>query len=172
MAAEHLTPDQIAAILADRQRRLAAAPAADTAVAQIDVLRWRLGDTRFGIALSAVGGVVALPPLTAMPGAPREWLGVVQRRARLLNVFDPGPALGLGAGGDDAGCMMILRDTHKPIAIRITEAQDILALPTTDLPEDRLLIHVAVPGDDAGLTMVSPMLLAQRLLAPSRPTKG
>jgi chemotaxis signal transduction protein len=172
VAAEHLDAERIAQILADRQARLASTRQAGAIAATRDVLRWRLGDARFGISLAAVGGVVALPALTAMPGAPREWLGVVQQRARLLNVFDPGPALGMGATGVDARCMLILRDTPKPLAIRIGAAEAIITLPMEGEVADRLLTHLPVPGDDAGLTLVSAALLARRLLAPSRPSKG
>lgn len=172
VSAEHLDADRIAAILAERAARIGGVTAA-AAAPHRDHLVWTLAGTRFASPLASVAGVLSLPPLTRIPGAPRAWLGVVQHRGRLLNVFDASDALGVDpAQAADSGCMLILRDAPKPLAIRIGGVQAIHALPLASIPDDDATAMLTHLPTDGGMTIVSMPLLTEHLLHPNRPSKG
>jgi purine-binding chemotaxis protein CheW len=54
----------------------------------------RLGSSRYTVAMSEVAEVIALPPITRIPGSPPFLRGVANWRGRMLPVLDLRPLLG------------------------------------------------------------------------------
>jgi purine-binding chemotaxis protein CheW len=54
----------------------------------------RFGGARYAVAMSSVAEVIAVPPLSRVPGCPSWLFGVVNWRGRVLPVVDPRSMLG------------------------------------------------------------------------------
>ncbi len=136
----------IAQVLAARQAAVAQPPAAD-AQPRRAVLAWTLGDVRFGTPLEQIRAIVALPPVTPLPGAPAQLAGVVAWRGHVVNLFDPAAALGVPERPDGA-VMLVLRGDVPRIALRITLAEGVARVDADgadgallpDTPETRLTL--------------------------------
>ena len=54
----------------------------------------RLGSSRYTVSMTVVAEVIALPPVTRIPGSPTFLVGVANWRGRMLPVIDVRPLLG------------------------------------------------------------------------------
>jgi purine-binding chemotaxis protein CheW len=73
-----------------------AEPASDAVEARVELLAVRVAGERLAIPLSAIDGLYADRPLTGLPGALPELLGLAGIRGSLTAVYDLGALLGLG----------------------------------------------------------------------------
>jgi purine-binding chemotaxis protein CheW len=71
---------------------------APEAVALDEFLIFRLGGEEFGVEIGRVVEVMRTPPVTEVPRAPPDILGVISVRGDVVTVFDPRARLGLGGG--------------------------------------------------------------------------
>ncbi|HSV78113.1 MAG TPA: chemotaxis protein CheW [Ramlibacter sp.] len=98
-----------AAILRARARALAQPPAADPGPV-IELLEFRLGGARYGIASRCVSEVLPLAELTPVPCTPAFIAGVVNVRGRITAVIDIHRFLQMRVNG--------LADLHQVILLR------------------------------------------------------
>src|SRR5213596_3225996 len=80
--------DHIRRVLEERARLLARAPEPASTEPTQDLLVLAVGAERYGIELRWVQEIQPLSGLTAVPGTPAFWAGVVSLRGRLHPVLD------------------------------------------------------------------------------------
>jgi purine-binding chemotaxis protein CheW len=106
--------DRRAAQLAKRQAK--SEPAGAALLIQV----FWLGEQRYGIELSELTGVVAFVKCTPVPGAPPEFLGVINLRGDVRAVTDLSRLLGLGSGSAEAtGYVLLLGKRGHEIGFRV-----------------------------------------------------
>ena len=74
-----------------------------------------MGRERYALALSAVREIVRLPPITEVPRAPSEILGVVSVRGHVITLVDLGQKLGLGSTVIGARSRVLLVDQGREV---------------------------------------------------------
>ncbi|MEW5734045.1 MAG: chemotaxis protein CheW [Thermodesulfobacteriota bacterium] len=96
-------------ILEERARKLSALPATmETALQERQLLVFRLGGERFGVALASVGEIAPVPAVCRVPCTPDFVKGVVNFRGRIISLIDVGRFLGLSPRPVAEGSHMIL----------------------------------------------------------------
>lgn len=158
---EGLGEADVAALLAERQRRYAARDegvGGDTT----RLILWSIGGQHFALPLADVVAAAPLPRVTRVPGAAAPLVGVFARAGILHNLFDPADLL--GATAEASGDRMVLMLRHErclALAIdRVEETRDIdAALAVSDD-----LTHFVAGNGNPGFTLVSLPHLVQYLL--------
>ncbi|MBI2795594.1 MAG: purine-binding chemotaxis protein CheW [Gemmatimonadetes bacterium] len=110
-----------------------------------ELLRFRVGRERFALRLAEVEEAVESPELHPIPEAPREMLGVVALRGRLVPVYAPARALGVRL--DTPSIALVLAGLVRPIGIAVDDVEDVFTMaaaalrpaPGTDDPDGVLL---------------------------------
>lgn len=103
--------------------RRAQAGAASTA---LPVQVFFLGEQRYGIELSELTEVVPLNQCTPVPGAPAEFLGVINRRGEIRVVADLSRLLGLGNGAAEAaGYVLLVGKRGHEVGLRVDRLDQI-----------------------------------------------
>ena len=84
------------------------------------LLAFRISDRRFALDASRVAEIAARPPVTRVPHAPPSLAGVASFRGRVLPVIRLGDLLGIEAGANPSGRMIILGG-GEPIGLAVDE---------------------------------------------------
>jgi len=109
-----LAPERARAVLEERARRLARAPAEDLRRAEsLEVLPFRLGREQYGLETRFAREVIRLTDFTAIPGAPEFIVGVANLRGDIIPVFDLMLFFGFASQG--------LMDRSRVIVVGTTE---------------------------------------------------
>ncbi len=90
---------------------------------------------RFALPVEAVREVQLLSPLTRVPTAAPEILGIVNLRGRVLTLFDLGPCLGIPAGTGPATHAIVL-DLHDPeltVGLAVEQIGEVRRVPLSAL---------------------------------------
>jgi purine-binding chemotaxis protein CheW len=101
-AAERLSPERARAVMDERARALACAPAQPVRVGTVEVVVFSLGGERYAVETGHVREVRALTDLTPLPGAGDLVAGVTNLRGQILVVFDLRGLFGAARGDRDA----------------------------------------------------------------------
>jgi purine-binding chemotaxis protein CheW len=89
----------------------AEAPASPAEVVErVEYLTFLLGAEEYGVEIGRVREVMRSPPITEVPRAPADVLGVITVRGEVVAVFDPRGRLGLPRGGSAEGGRVIIVD--------------------------------------------------------------
>jgi purine-binding chemotaxis protein CheW len=97
-----------------------------TEVAAERVVICRIAGERFALPVSAVREVVAAPPVTRIPGAPAEVLGIANVHGTLVTTVSGPRLLGLStAGGNE--CLIVLSMEQARVGILVDEVEDVAA---------------------------------------------
>ena len=107
----------------------AAAPTAEV-VERIEYLTFLLGSEAYGVEIDRVREVMRSPPITEVPRAPPDVLGVITVRGEVVAVFDPRGRLGLprGAAGE-GGRVIIVDDGAGPCGLLVDAVANVVRLP-------------------------------------------
>jgi len=92
-----LDPADVALILQQRTRALAAIPPQEEKSEAVEAVIFALGESRYAIDVQHVTGIFALEGLTPTPCSPDFVAGVINLRGRILSVIDLQRFLGLEA---------------------------------------------------------------------------
>jgi len=87
-----------------------AAPGPAEVVARVEYLTFLLGAEEYGVEIERVREVMRSPPITEVPRAPTDVLGVITVRGEVVAVFDPRRRLGLPRGAAAEGGRVIIVD--------------------------------------------------------------
>lgn len=117
-----------------------------------EILLFRVGKERFGIALPAVEEAIDIPPVHHVPEMPSAMLGVITVRGELTSVYSPAVALGLAL--HDGTSALIFRRGRSRIAIVVDEVDDVATLDLSSLRDapaldagDGIVLGVVRQGD-------------------------
>lgn len=122
------------AILIERARALAQAPAAPSAGEQLLVVELSVGEEDFSIDAAVVNEVVHLRHLTAVPGAPAAVRGVTTYRGEVLAAVDVRPVLGRPVGGlSDLPWLVVLGGEAPAFGLLAGRVSDVASIPVESL---------------------------------------
>ena len=170
--AEHLDEAHIAALLAERQALYARDERGEWRDTS-ELLVWSIGRESYATPLADIREIAPVPHVTRIPGAPPHLLGLIARRGVIHNLFDPAPVLGAAAAEEGATQrMLLLRWDHPCIAIRVSGADRIAALPADMDDGGEATLTTFTPDSDAPFARVSTRLLIEQLLARHGPREG
>jgi purine-binding chemotaxis protein CheW len=100
------------------------------AVALDEFLIFRLGDEEFGVEIGRVLEVMRTPPVTEVPRAPPEILGVISVRGEVVTVVDPRARLGLpGGGAGPARRVVVVDDGEGACGLLVDQVAGVVRLP-------------------------------------------
>lgn len=91
-----------------------------------EVFAFRLGSSRYAAPLAALGGVVALETVVALPGSPAHVAGVTRVAGRVLTVVDLGVVL-LGQPSKNRAAMLVGHGSDR-MALGCDEYETVLSL--------------------------------------------
>ncbi|KQN37612.1 hypothetical protein ASG37_11315 [Sphingomonas sp. Leaf407] len=164
--ADGLDDAAIAAVLRDRQRRVA--QAGDTAAHPTEtLLAFDLGGIAHALPIGDVRAVAALPPVSRVPQTPGALLGLVAWRGAVVNLFAPAAALGREATA--AGAMIVLRHDKPRIALAVDRLLGVVTAGVDPAPPT--LTRLVDTGGGDRLTRIDPAQLIDHLL-PKRLQEG
>ncbi|MCC2975253.1 chemotaxis protein CheW [Sphingomonas sp. PL-96] len=164
VAAPFLDAEAVAAVLAERQRALAPAEAADRR-ARMRVLTWTLGEEAYATPLADLTEVAAVPRVTAVPGSPAALVGLISWRGAVVNLFDPAAALQLPAPAEPGRAMLVLRHAAPRIALQVSAVTAAASVVDPGATGVGSLTHFVEADGGQRLAIVDTALLIQRLLA-------
>jgi len=88
------------------------------------LLVFRVGEERFGVALSAVREVVDSPAVSRVPDAAPSLLGVAMVRDELVPVYDSRVLLDVGQASDSPGAALLFSVDDRRVALAIDDVFD------------------------------------------------
>lgn len=137
-----------------------------------DLLLFRVGGEIFALPLAAVEEAAEVGTVHPLPEAAGQALGVVDLRGRMVPLYTPARALGVGPNG--APAMLVLRDGARRVGIAVDDVDDVLTAELGDLrpaPDgdvgDGVLLAMGRRGADLVGVLDAQLLLAA-CLAESR----
>jgi purine-binding chemotaxis protein CheW len=100
------------------------------AVALDEFLIFRLGGEEFGVEIGRVLEVMRTPPVTEVPRAPPDILGVISVRGDVVTVVDPRSRLGLpGSGSGPARRVVVVDDGAGACGLLVDQVAGVVRLP-------------------------------------------
>jgi purine-binding chemotaxis protein CheW len=136
-------------------RGIAAEPPAEAPLpspAPREYLGFFLGDEEYALEIAAVREILRAPPITEVPRAPRDVLGVVTVRGEVVPVLDPRRRLGLPAAAVGRGYRVVVcqvGDAHMGVLVdRVTQ---VVRLPEPAIEARPQGIGAADPSLIAGI---------------------
>ncbi len=86
---------------------------------------------RFALPLDVVTEVQPLPPVTRVPTAPAEVIGITNLRGRVLTLFGLGPCLGIPAEAAPATHLIVLdlQDAELTVGLAVERIGDVCRVP-------------------------------------------
>lgn len=130
-----LSPERAEPVYHQRALRLARKEAELEPIGGLMVLVLRLAEERYAIELGEVAEIVRFARCTPVPGAPPEFLGVINLHGELRSVLDLGELLvrtGVAAG--DSGFVLALRRQGQKIGLRVDDIEELREF-RSDAPE-------------------------------------
>jgi purine-binding chemotaxis protein CheW len=135
------TPEQARAVMDERARALARAPAPRPRADEVmEVVTFGLAGERYAIETRYVRRVEWPGPLTPVPGAPEFLAGVVNLGGEVLDVIDLRPVFGLGGQGRgrvpaDKSPVIILGGGRDEFGVLADAVDEVATLRTEDVLE-------------------------------------
>lgn len=166
---------EVEAILHRRMEALAAPIAAEAAVETVDLVVFRVGSERFALEATDVDEVMRLSGLTALPGVPAFYRGLINHGGNVYPIVDLRPVLDMPAeealtpihaiivvrGGD---AIALAADALEPFG-RIDKTD--IALTSSDVRERRAVRGLV--GESIVLLDIEAVLQDARLIVDYRP---
>lgn len=122
--------DHIRRVLEERARLLARAPEPASTEPTQDLLVLAVGAERYGVELRWVQEIQPLTGLTAVPGTPAFWAGVVNLRGRLYPVLDLRRYLAPPDAADAGkGRMVLVAAAGLSVALAVDEVHEVRPVP-------------------------------------------
>jgi purine-binding chemotaxis protein CheW len=111
------------------------APSQAGEVAPLDeYLTFLLGEEEFGVEIGRVREVMRAPPITEVPRAPADVLGVITVRGDVVAVIDLRGRLGLPGGGSvQSGRVIIVDDGQGAFGLQVDGVSNVVRLPRGSL---------------------------------------
>lgn len=131
------------------------------------LVRFRLRDRSYGIAMSRISGLAPIGPVRAVPGAPNGVHGLVEWRGRLLTVLDFAVLVD-DAAGAGTPCLVRLAEPYGATALLVPATVHLERLRGTPdrLPADPALpfrSEGALELEDGRCTLIDPAVLVRTL---------
>ncbi len=96
---------------------------------KVEYLTFLLGAEVYGVEIDRVREVMRAPPITEVPRAPADVLGVITVRGEVVAVFDPRARLGLPPSGPaDGGRVVIVDDGGGPCGLQVDAVASVVRL--------------------------------------------
>lgn len=96
---------------------------------KVEYLTFLLGAEVYGVEIDRVREVMRAPPITEVPRAPADVLGVITVRGEVVAVFDPRARLGLPAmGPSGGGRVVIVDDGGGPCGLQVDAVSSVVRL--------------------------------------------
>ncbi len=129
-----LSPERARAVLDERARLLARAPAeAPRGAEVVEVIAFEVAGERYAVAAEYVREVARLSEPTPVPGAPAFLAGVVNVRGEIVAVFDLRPLFGLAGGGAAPSRVLLLGGDRVEFGLLADAAHEVLPLRVEDI---------------------------------------
>jgi purine-binding chemotaxis protein CheW len=152
------SPERIKTVFRQRAAKLAREHAEKKPAARgIPTLIVRVAQEKYAIALEQLAEVLPFQGCTRIPGAPRQFLGVINLRGDLRPVIDLAWVLS-GSPSIDSGAVLILR---QPAALKVDAVEDLREIASEELTRPVQGHYVqALASGTLGLLDVETMLSA------------
>jgi len=129
------------------------------------LLRFRLGDSVYGIRLGYVSGLVEDGPVHPVSGTPEAVLGLLRSRGHLLTVLDL-PALLESPVQEEEACLIRLNGSNCNTALRIPARVRMMTFDpeaSTSSGEERPEREGEINLDGERVTLLNPTVFVSRL---------
>jgi len=135
----HASPEQARAVMDERARALARAPAPQPRAEEvIEVVTFALAGERYAIETRHVRRVEWPGPVTPVPGAPDFLAGVVNLGGEILDVIDLKSVLGLGGpgpGSAEPSPVIVLGGSRDEFGVQADAVHEVTTLRTDEVLE-------------------------------------
>jgi purine-binding chemotaxis protein CheW len=164
-------------VLRARAVDLAAPLADDIPTAFVDLVIFRIGDGRFALAASEADEAIDIAEVTALPGVPTFYRGLISHRGIVYPLLDIRPFVGRPVEGDTPLQAILFASEERTVAIAADAVESFVRLPVTAIaatsPADEgsriSAIRGLAPGELVVLD-VGVLLGDARLVVDDRPT--
>lgn len=136
-SALELSPARARAVMDERARLLARAPAEGKAPSEVlQTLTFVLGPERYAVEAKQVREIARLVDFTAVPGAPEFLLGVMNLRGEILAIADLRTFFGVPQQGlTDLARVVVLGVERAEIGVLADETHELRSLPLAEILE-------------------------------------
>lgn len=149
------SPEAIDRILQERAARLATVERT-MATTPVDVIVFRLGESRYAIEASQVDAVIAVTGLTSLPGVPACYLGLIGHRGAIYPLADPTFLLGGSRQGGRPSHAILIGGDDAAIAIAVDSLDGLARIDaaTIALADRESVGHASIQGIAPDSTIV------------------
>ena len=130
-----------------------------------------MGATTYGCALSEAREIIALRPMTRLPGSPRSVRGLINMRGTIVTVLDLGVRLDDEQTPLRDGSILLVRHHERVVGLVVSEVLDVRPLEDDGDasgagagPSRGIVRRVAATEDGAVVVLDLEMLISQVLL--------
>jgi purine-binding chemotaxis protein CheW len=102
----------------------------------------RLGTDAFAVPLASVREILVLPALTRVPRAPRDVMGILSVRGRLVTVLDPRPKLRIAADppAKRSRVLLVPLPTGEVVGLYVDEVRSVHRFPSSEIEESGVVL--------------------------------
>jgi purine-binding chemotaxis protein CheW len=130
--ADMVEDEKVTDVLADRARVLAEADEGEADEAGDVFTLFSLGSERYALSAAAARGVLELPTITAVPGAPDVIAGLFHRRGGIYVALNTKRLLGLGEDGRYGNAVVLAAELAR-VALLVDDVEAARSIPPTDI---------------------------------------
>ena len=130
--ADMVEDEKVTDVLADRARVLAEAEEGEADEAGDVFTLFSLGSERYALSAAAARGVLELPTITAVPGAPDVIAGLFHRRGGIYVALNTKRLLGLGEDGRYGNAVVLAAELAR-VALLVDDVEAARSIPPADI---------------------------------------
>jgi purine-binding chemotaxis protein CheW len=145
--------------------------ASTTSIPELDgalTLLFRVGATTYGCGLAEAREIVALRPMTRLPGSPAYVRGLINMRGTIVTVLDLGVRLDSQRRSSEEGSILLVRHRDRVVGVIVDEVVDVRAVDVDrdGSSESGGIIHGVATLDDGAVVILDlDVLITQVLLS-------
>jgi purine-binding chemotaxis protein CheW len=130
-------------------------------------LLFRVGATTYGCGLAEAREIIALRPMTRLPGSPAFVRGLINMRGTIVTVVDLGVRLDPQRRPAQDGSILLVRHRDRLVGVVVDEVLDVRGLEFEgDSPADGGIVRGVATVDDGAVVILDlDVLITQVLLS-------
>lgn len=133
--------------------------------ASMTIVELTLGNDAYGVPIECVREIIRKPPITHLPNAEQEVIGIINLRGNIIPMLSLNYLLGLNGARDEGEKVLIVEDESVVLGLLVNEVREVQKLDTSCMSEPPQLAIAGTRAFISGIARVNDKLLSVLNLA-------